>query len=330
MAIHSGRSIIGLMFKLLGFGVFAICIVVAVQFFRVHEMGQKTKFTSDIAKLNKDVKFIDANGLRFGYIEMGQGPLVLLLHGYPETARSWHKVQTNLADSGFRTVAVFMRGYAPTSPASQYSVRSLGRDVLALIDALDEENAIIVGHDWGASAAYEAAFVAPEKVSHLVALSIPHPLGTKPSLSLFRRAQHFVYYQLPTAERLIWSDDFTHIRSIFKSWSPDFDMPESEFEEVRNMFSTPNGIHGPLSYYHAVAENAQNNAEIQPDSKITIPTLVIAGDRDGTTDIAWFKLAEPAFSAGYSFELMRGVGHFPQIERPMAVAESIREFVRKD
>lgn len=328
MAENSSRSPVRRVFKLFGFGILAIGLVAAVQFFRLHDLGPKPAFTSDSSELNKDVQFIDANSLRFGYIEMGQGPLVLLLHGYPETARSWHSVQTKLAEGGFRSIAVFMRGYAPTSAASDYSVRSLGKDIVALIGAFGEDKAIIVGHDWGASAAYEAAFMAPEKISHLVALSIPHPLGAKPSFSLFRRAPHFVYYQMPTAERLIWSDDFNHIRSIFKNWSPGFDMPESEFEDIRNTLKTPNGIQGPLGYYHALVANAEDNAEIKLTSKITVPTLVIAGDNDGAIFLDWFKIAEPAFSADYSFELLGGIGHFPQIEQPDAVAKLILNFVR--
>lgn len=324
------RSPIRRIFKLLGYGVLTLCLVAGFQFLRVHDLGQKPNFASDTTKLNEGVQFVYANSLRFGYIEMGQGPLILLLHGYPETARSWNGVQTILAESGFRTVAVFMRGYAPTSPASDYSVRSLGQDVVALIAALGEQEAIVVGHDWGASAAYEAAFTSPEVVSHLVTLSIPHPLGTQPSVALFRRAPHFLYYQMPTAERLIWSNDFNHIRNIFKSWSPGFDMPENEFEDVRNMLKAPDGIQGPLSYYHAVAANAQNNAEIQATSKINVPTLVIAGDNDGTADLAWFDTAEPAFAARYSFKLMRDTGHFPQIEQPVAVAALIRNFVSEE
>ena len=330
MAHTSPRSPTRRVFKILGYGFIVLCLLAGFQFLRLHDLGSKPDFTSDLMKLNQDVQFVEANSLRFAYIEKGQGPLILLLHGYPETARSWHKVQQSLATSGYRTVAVFMRGYAPTSSATDYSVRSLGEDVVALIDALGEDKAIVIGHDWGASAAYEAAFTSPDKISHLVAISIPHPLGTQPSFNLFSRAFHFLYYQLPTSERLIWSADFEHIRSIFKTWSPDFKMPEKEFEDIRNTFQAPSGIAGPLGYYHAVAENAAANAVIQPNSKISVPTLVIAGDSDGTTDLNWFKTAEPAFAGGYSFKVMNAVGHFPQIEKPQFVANLIVNFLDKN
>ncbi len=330
MARNLFRSTARWVFRILGTAVLLIVVVTAVQSFRLLDFGAKPDFIVDQAALAQDVQFIEANGLRFGYLESGEGPLVLLLHGYPETARSWHEVQADLADSGFRTVAVFMRGYAPTSAASDYSVRSLGQDVVSLIEAFGENEAIVVGHDWGASAAYEAAFTAPEKVSHLVALSIPHPKGTQPSLGLFLVAPHFLYYQLPTAERLVWSNDFDHIRTIFKTWSPGFDMPEGEFNNIRNTLQTPDGIAGPMAYYHAVAANGAGNADIQPTSEITVPTLVIAGDSDGTVNLDGFSNAEPAFTGPYSFEVLDGVGHFPQVEQPRKVAAAIRDFVLRN
>ena len=96
-----------------------------------------------------DVKFVDANGIHFAYIEEGSGPLVLLFHGYPETARSWSVVQHRLAAAGYRVVAPYMRGYPPSGFAADgnYSVATLGQDVVALIDVLGEQQAVIVGHD---------------------------------------------------------------------------------------------------------------------------------------------------------------------------------------
>src|SRR5262245_36918533 len=105
------------------------------------------------------LKYITANGLQFAYYEVGSGPLILLLHGFPDTAHTWFDVQPQLAASGYRVVAPFMRGYSPTkTPADgSYSALNLGRDVLELIKVLGESQAIVIGHDWGAFAAYAAA-----------------------------------------------------------------------------------------------------------------------------------------------------------------------------
>src|SRR2546423_524922 len=108
-------------------------------------------------------RFVEANGLKFACLEQGKGPLVVLAHGFPDTAHTWDRALTALADAGFHAVAPFTRGYHPTQiPADgKYDVETLGRDLIALIDALGG-NAILVGHDWGAAAAYAAAALAPE------------------------------------------------------------------------------------------------------------------------------------------------------------------------
>ena len=126
--------------------------------------------------------FVEANGLRIAYLEAGKGPLVLLLHGFPDTAHTWDRALPALADAGFRAVAPFMRGYHPTAiPADgAYDSDTLAADAVALITALGEEQAIVVGHDWGASAAYGAATIAPERVKKLVVLAIPHPKSLNP------------------------------------------------------------------------------------------------------------------------------------------------------
>src|ERR1700675_1199286 len=115
-------------------------------------------------------RFVVANGVRFATFEEGRGPLVLLLHGFPDTAHTWDAVRPALAAAGYRAVSPFTRGYAPSEiPAEEaFDGDTLGRDVLSLIEALGESRAIVVGHDWGASAAYSAATLGPEQVSLLV------------------------------------------------------------------------------------------------------------------------------------------------------------------
>src|ERR1700733_14905028 len=115
------------------------------------------------------IHFVDANGLKFAYFEEGKGPLVLLLHGFPDTAHTWDAVRPALAAAGYRAVSPFLRGYAPTEipTGREYDPDPLGQDGLALIEALGERRAIGVGHDWGATAAYAAASLGPEKVELL-------------------------------------------------------------------------------------------------------------------------------------------------------------------
>ena len=109
------------------------------------------------------MKYIHANGIRFAYLEEGAGPLVLMLHGFPDTALTWDHLRPELAKLGFRAVSPFMRGYSPTEvPDAPIDARVLGEDAVALVKALGEEEAILIGHDWGAVAAYAAVSLHPE------------------------------------------------------------------------------------------------------------------------------------------------------------------------
>src|SRR5688572_10819306 len=123
-----------------------------------------------------DYRTVEANGIRFAYVEEGSGPLVLLLHGFPDTAHTWDHLRPRIAARGYRVVSPFMRGYGPTEvPLRDADGETLARDALALIEALGERDAILVGHDWGATTVYGAASIAPERVRRLFAVAIPHP-----------------------------------------------------------------------------------------------------------------------------------------------------------
>ena len=144
--------------------------------------------------------FVDANGLKFAYLEEGTGPLVLMLHGFPDTAHTWDDLRSRIAAKGYRAVSPFMRGYHPTEiPDRDADQETLARDALALIDALGASEAIVIGHDWGASAAYGAAALGPERVKKLFVLAIPHPATLKPTLKKLWGVRHFAVYKLPGA-----------------------------------------------------------------------------------------------------------------------------------
>src|SRR5215470_2137721 len=112
----------------------------------------------------------------FEALEMGTGPLILCLHGFPDQARSFRRQMPVLAAAGFRVVAPHMRGYAPTSlPADgRFDGMALGEDVIALLDALGAADAIVVGHDWGAAATYFAALLAPQRMQRIATMAVPY------------------------------------------------------------------------------------------------------------------------------------------------------------
>ncbi len=265
------------------------------------------------------LSFVQANGLRFAYLEEGTGPLVLLLHGFPDTAHSWDVVRPALAAAGYRAVSPFMRGYAPTAiPADgAYDGDTLGRDALALIEALGEESAVVLGHDWGALTAYTAASLGPSHVNLLVTTSIPHPSSVRPSLKLLWQVRHFLAFQRKSAGRRVAENDFAHIDELVKRWSPAWEVPPGETDAVKAAFREPGCLEAALGYYRA--------ATIRPSpvlrKPISVPTVSFAGT-DDVVPPSLFDRAAPWFTAGYEVVRMPG-GHFMHREHPARFVQEL-------
>ncbi|MGA7050004.1 MAG: alpha/beta hydrolase, partial [Mycobacterium sp.] len=167
------------------------------------------------------INFVEANGLRFAYLEEGSGPLVLLLHGFPDTAHTWDELRPRIAAKGYRAVSPFMRGYAPSGiPDRDTDQETLARDALALIEALGASEAIVIGHDFGAAAAYGAAGLGPDRVRKLITIAIPHPAALKPSPKKLWGVRHFAIYKLPGAPKRFAHNDFAALPAIYRRWSP--------------------------------------------------------------------------------------------------------------
>ena len=269
-------------------------------------------------------KKIQANGLEFAYLEEGEGPLILLLHGFPDTAHTWDDIRPRIAAAGFRVVSPAMRGYAPTEvPATDdFSDETLGRDVLALISALGEESAILVGHDWGASAAYSATALGPDRVRKLVAVAIPHPTSIKPSLQILWGARHFVTLKLPGATARNAKGDFGVVRTLYERWSPDYEWPDEEFEAVRNAFAAPGCFNAALGYYRCL----QPKPSPHMLNNITTPTLLIGGKTDGVASEADFRGSKRSHDGPWQIAMVPG-GHFLHREHPEPFLEALFAFL---
>jgi pimeloyl-ACP methyl ester carboxylesterase len=258
------------------------------------------------------IKTVEANGLRFAYLEEGAGPLVLLLHGFPDTAHTWDAVRPALAAAGYRAVSPFMRGYAPTEvPAEEaFDTDTLGRDALALVEALGAEKAVVVGHDWGASAAYAAASLGPERVELLVTLAIPHPASLRPSPGLLWGGRHFFVLSRRGAARRIREAGFAYIDTLVKRWSPAWDVPPGETAAVKAAFREPGSFEAALGYYRAVGLRPPSSLR----KRIRVPSVSFAGTDDILPPEA-FDRAASWFTAGYRVVRMPG-GHFMHREHP--------------
>ncbi|MCV7213775.1 alpha/beta hydrolase [Mycobacterium crocinum] len=263
--------------------------------------------------------FVEANGLTFAYIEEGAGPLVLMLHGFPDTAHTWDHLRPLIAARGYRAVSPFMRGYHPTAvPAADPGQETLARDVLALISALGASEAVLIGHDWGAAAVYGAAALRPDLVSKLITVAIPHPATLKPSLRKVWGVRHFAAYKLPGAAKRFARNNFEALPAIYRRWSPTWTPDFSEFDAVRECFSSPGSLDAAFGYYRKLSPLPSASLK----KKITVPTVVIAGTDDPVAEPSDYRRAARMFKGEYIVEEVPG-GHFMHREHPALFAARV-------
>lgn len=282
---------------------------------------------------------VEANAVSFAYLEAGAGPLVLCLHGFPDNAHTYDELLPALAQAGFRGVAPFMRGYSPTSPApdGRYQSVLLAQDVVALIPSLGVSRAFVVGHDWGATAAYGAAVLAPERVERLVTIGAGHPAATRGRLATsYERHKglwHAYFFQMPFAEQVVAGDDFAFLERWWRDASPEYD-PAPVIERVKATFRQPGVLTAALGYYRHTFHPANRDPALQSlhervsSAPTPVPTLALHGTRDRPGRLEAFEGMDDLFAKGLDKVVLPGAGHFVHIERPREVNRRIVEFVQ--
>ncbi|KYC28885.1 hypothetical protein ACY05_04060 [Sterolibacterium denitrificans] len=278
---------------------------------------------------------VTANGIRFAYHQAGprDAPLVLCLHGFPDTALSYAQLLPQLAAAGYRAVAPYMRGYAPTglAPDGDYSTTALGRDVLALIDALGARDAAVIGHDWGAYAAYCAANLDASRIRRLVLMSVPHIGGAVQSLRQLRRSWYIWFFQLSgLPERRVARDDYAFIDRLYRAWSPTWQVAESDLRPVKQALAAPGGLAAAIGYYRAMFRGSSRAGWALLSARTSPPTLMLSGAIDGAVGPEVFGRSREAFTGPFEFHLLPDVGHFPQREAPDELGQRILEFLARD
>ena len=281
---------------------------------------------------------VKANDINFHFLEMGDGPLALCMHGFPDHAYSYRDLLPGLAQAGFRAVAPFMRGYAPTEAAKdgRYQSAHLSKDVLALIGALGAENAVLVGHDWGARAVYGAAVLEPEKVNKLVTIAAAHPAaGDATNFYYLKGTWHAFYFQLPYAERTVAHNDYAFIEDWWRDASPEWDIPGEALESVKETFRKPGVVEAALGYYrHSYNPELQDPAlkDVQErinTGAVSVPTLALHGTRDRPLRLEAFQNMDHLFTGGLDKVVVQGTGHFMHQEKPQEVNSHILEFLKR-
>lgn len=239
----------------------------------------------DEARIGLTHRFIEANGLRFHVVEAGHGPLVLLLHGFPEFWYGWRAQIPALAER-LRVVAPDLRGYNLTDkPADGYDLETLAGDVPALVRALGEERAYVVGHDWGGMLAWGAAIYHPEVVERLAVLNAPHPtvflreLGRNPGQ--WARSWYIGLFQVPgLAERLLTAGGGRLVAEALRRSTVDPAVfSPADLAAYRRAVSRPGAPRSMLAYYRALAATPPWKVA-ERTRPVTAPTLLVWGLRD--------------------------------------------------
>jgi len=280
---------------------------------------------------------VAANGVEFAYLECGEGPLALCFHGFPDSAHTWRQLLPALAGAGFRAVAPFMRGYAPTSVPDDglFQTGALSADANALHDALGgDADAVLVGHDWGAPTVYGAAAVAPDRWRRVVGLAVPpgpaFGAAMVGSLAQVKRSWYMFYFQHPLADMVVPADDLALLDMLWADWSPGYDAAV-DLAHVKASLRDPANLAAALGYYRAALGAGARSPEYDEietsgGAELTQPTLYLHGRDDGCIGV---EVAESAreLSPWASVEIVDDAGHFLQLERPELVNARILSFL---
>jgi len=283
---------------------------------------------------------IETPNVTFHALEDGAGPLVLCMHGFPDDARSWRHQVPVLVAAGFRVVTPFMRGYAPTSPPAdgRFDAMALGEDVVALLDALGADDAVVIGHDWGAAATYFGALLASQRMRKMVTLAVPYGPGffraLRESYVQQRRSWYMLFFQHPLAEEALARDGFAMIEHLYRDWSPGWAAPREMMDAVKETFSSPGTLQAALAYYRQTMQPvfdapAQLDAMLQAMSvPLQVPALYLHGADDGCIGAELAHGIEPYFARGVRVEVVPGTGHFLHQERPDPINRAILDFLQ--
>jgi pimeloyl-ACP methyl ester carboxylesterase len=280
---------------------------------------------------------IVANGLEFAYVEAGAGPLVILLHGFPDTARTWSHQLPALADAGYRAVAPYLRGYAPTGVPRDgfYDKATLATDVAALIRLLGGGQPVhLVGQDWGAIIAYAVLAAFPELVRRAVVMAVPHPAQVAKSILdpvHVHRSFHWWFFQLPELpEKALAANDFAFIDYLWRYWSAPGYQDAAHLAEIKAMLREPGVLAATLGYYRAMLDPRRADPRhdaLRPamERAITVPTLALCGDGDLRAELMTDQAQY--FRGEYRYRSVAGAGHFLHREQPAAVTRLILDWL---
>ena len=277
------------------------------------------------------------NGVRLHYVEAGSGPVVVLLHGFPEFWYGWRHQIDPLAAAGYRVIAPDMRGYNQSEKppgVHAYAVETLVKDVAALIAHCGVTRATVVGHDWGGVVAWEVAMRRPDVVEKLIVLNAPHPAAFLRELrtpTQLARSWYAFAFQVPVLpELLIALGDYRMLRAVFRRdpvRSNTF--TEDDIQRYRDAFAIPGARTATINYYRAAMRRNPRRITAEAVRSVTVPTLLIWGIGD--------RYLSPALTERLGqwvprlrVERIVGASHWVQHDAPEQVTALMLGFLRAD
>jgi pimeloyl-ACP methyl ester carboxylesterase len=265
---------------------------------------------------------VDVNGVGIEFEVTGEGEPVVLLHGFPDTGRLWRNQVPALADAGFRVIVPDLRGYGASDKPAEvdaYAIPFLAGDVLGVLDHLGIERAHVVGHDWGAALAWAIGSLVPDRVDHLVALSVGHPAAfVAAGFEQREKSWYMLLFQFEgVAERWLSNDDWANLRA----WGahPDIDGVIADLE--RNGSLTPG-----LAWYRA---NIPPESWVGPGIElppVQAPTMGIWSSGDFALTEAQMTGSADHVTGPWRYERVEGPGHWMQLEQPDMVNKLLLDF----
>ena len=290
-----------------------------------------------------EIKSVRVSRLDIEYLEWNPNGkrCVVLVHGWPDSSRTWLSVAPLLADAGFRVLAPSLRGFGHTRFIDSATPRSgelvaLGRDLIDFVQALRLHQPALVGHDWGARAVANAAGLVPGLASHLSMLSVGYGTNDPMQPMPFDQARNYWYHWFMATslgEKTVRADPRGFARTMWDTWSPPGWFDTAEFDATAAAFDNPDWIDVTLHSYrhrwgHADGDPhyAADILALKPLPVLATPMLVIHGASDAVNPVQSSADKERWFSGPYHRVVLEGVGHFPQREAASRVAHELLAF----
>jgi epoxide hydrolase 4 len=270
-------------------------------------------------------RYAQVNGLRYHYAEAGEGPLLVLLHGFPESWWSWRQQIMTLADAGHRVIAPDQRGYGDTDRRGPYDLDTLTADTCALIRALGAENADICGHDWGGAVAWHLASTRPAFVRKLAVLGCPHPAqlasALRTSRQQLRRSWYMFLFQLP------WLPERLLPRFVQGAYQKRTRLKDDDIRPFIEGVSKPGAARAMLGWYRAAFRSALLRWFKPPKyAPIQAETLLVWGENDFELGYDDLVPGTERHAPRLEVAVVKGAGHFFHEEEPEQVNHLLRDF----